>query len=194
MVFRYKTINNIRCIEMKPFCFSVLETPIRPYKEIRLISKENVFVTNGIKKTSNVYYLTPNGVLEWLNARVYLPNKKEILEKLIQDGFLDKNAQIQSRTIATKFGDDLGSICIALGLELKREVNIERYRVDFVLNDVVAVEYNEKCHNDRNKEKEEERIRGLQQNFKRVIILDDKKPNLENICVILSVLKEINIL
>lgn len=194
MVLRYKTINNIRCLEMKPFCFSVLETQIRPYKEIRLISKENVFVLDGVKKTSNVYYLSPNGVLEWLNARVYLPNKKEILEKLIQDGFLDKNAQIQHRTIATKFGDNLSSICIALGLELKREVNTERYRVDFVLNGVVAVEYNERCHNDRNKEKEDQRIRELERNFKRVVVVDDKKSDLENICIVLSALKEVEVL
>lgn len=182
-----KIIENVKYIDFKPFYFFVT-CKVLDTIELRKISKENILkIKDKTKKNEVSIYVNKNGIIEWLTHRVYLKNKTKIVKDLIELGFLRRNDFIFNTSKATTFGDDLEIILKSLGITLEREKFFNKYIVDFFIeNENIAIEYNEKNHQSYNKEKEKERYKYLSDIFKKIIIIDDSKSNIENIAIILK--------
>lgn len=156
-------------------------------EKILLNHSESVSVLNGYNIYScGVQLLTESGLYSAIVGSKKLGKKKKelfISELKYQIGIFDK---INLRSVKeADFLDLLEETIAPFGLKLQKQVSINQYNIDAVINKV-AIEYDENNHNHYNKEKELSRERVILSKYDKLIRISDSNTNAYNVGLVIK--------
>lgn len=159
-----------------PFVFCGKYTSYNYTMEKSGIDSCNFFIRDKESKKDKRMsrFVNLDGMRQWVEKKRNIDKRilESFISKLKELKIVDKDFLILPKCKEKTFNFHLQDYANYLGINLDRQVQYGDYVIDFVINNSVAIEFDEKNHSSYDKEKEQERERLILERYKLVRIND----------------------